>query len=131
MNYYVIFLKIKKSEITFDMNIYSQFFSTLIHIIRNSLDHGIEEKELNTLLQYMDDSGRNFLNNEVIELQGPNTFGAASTLTGKAQQKVGNFLDYSTMFFREGERVSRLTGVITAFLEHRARRPNIDPLSRW
>jgi len=33
------------------------------------------------------------------------------------------------MFFREGERVSRLTGVITAFLEHRARRPNIDPLS--
>ena len=77
----------------------------------------------------MDDSGRNFINNEVIELQGPNTFGTASTLAGKAQEKVGSFLDYSTLFFREGERVSRLTGVITAFLEHRARRPNIDPLS--
>ena len=43
-------LKIKKSEINFDMNIYSQFFSTLIHIIRNSLDHGIEEKELREVL---------------------------------------------------------------------------------
>ena len=32
------------------MNIYSQFFSTLIHIIRNSLDHGIEEKELREVL---------------------------------------------------------------------------------
>ena len=90
---------------------------------------GIEETELNTLLKYLDESGRNFINNEVIELQGPTTFGSASTLTGKAQEKVGSFLDYSTMFFREGERVSRLTGVITAFLEHRARRPNIDPLS--
>ena len=43
-------LKIKKSEINFDMNVYSQFFSTLIHIIRNSLDHGIEEKELREVL---------------------------------------------------------------------------------
>ncbi len=90
---------------------------------------GMDETELNTLLRYMDESGRNFINNEVIELQGPTTFGSASSLTGKAQEKVGSFLDYSTMFFREGERVSRLTGVITAFLEHRARRPNIDPLS--
>jgi len=90
---------------------------------------GMDEAEINTLLQYIDESGRNFINNEVIELQGPNTFGAATTLSAKAQQKVGNFLDTSTLFFREGERVSRLTGVITAFLEHRARRPNIDPLS--
>ena len=103
--------------------------SRRLAVQRLSKFSGIEEKELNTLLQYMDESGRNFINNEVIELQGPNTFGTASTLTGKAQEKVGSFLDYSTMFFREGERVSRLTGVITAFLEHRARRPNVDPLS--
>ena len=43
-------LKISKSEIDFDMNIYSPLFSTLIHIIRNSLDHGIEEKELREVL---------------------------------------------------------------------------------
>ncbi len=103
--------------------------SRRLAVQRLSKFSGIEEAELGTLLKYMDDSGRNFINNEVIELQGPNTFGTASTLAGKAQEKVGSFLDYSTLFFREGERVSRLTGVITAFLEHRARRPNIDPLS--
>jgi hypothetical protein len=90
---------------------------------------GLTEDELNTLVRYIDESGRNIIDNQVIELQAPQKFGAASTLTGKAQQSVGKFLDTSTIFFREGERFSRMTGIITAFLEHRAKRPDIDPLS--
>ena len=90
---------------------------------------GLTEDELNTLVRYIDESGRNIIDNQVIELQAPQKFGAASTLTGKAQASVGKFLDTSTVFFREGERFSRMTGIITAFLEHRAKRPDIDPLS--
>jgi len=37
-------IKIYPTDRTFNMKIYSHFFSTLIHILRNSLDHGIEEK---------------------------------------------------------------------------------------
>lgn len=90
---------------------------------------GLSEDELNTLVRYIDESGRNIIDNQVIELQAPQKFGAASTLTGKAQASVGRLLDKSTIFFREGERFSRMTGIITAFLEHRAKRPDIDPLS--
>jgi len=89
----------------------------------------IDVEELNKLVKYIDESGRNIIDNQVIELQAPQKFGAASTLAGKSQEAVGKFLDTSTLFFREGERVSRLVGVMTAFLEHRAKRPNIDPLS--
>ena len=42
--------KIKPSSIKFDMNIYSSFFSTLIHVLRNALDHGIEEKNVRSTL---------------------------------------------------------------------------------
>ena len=89
----------------------------------------IEVEELNKLVRYIDESGRNIIDNQVIELQAPQKFGASSTLAGKSQEAIGKFLDTSTLFFREGERVSRLVGLMTAFLEHRAKRPNIDPLS--
>ena len=96
---------------------------------------GIEVDELNQLVKYIDESGRNIIDNQVIELQAPQKFGVSSNLVGKGQQAVGSFLDKSTIFFKEGERVTRMTGIITAFLEHRAKRPNIDPLSpdakRW
>ena len=96
---------------------------------------GIELDELNQLVKYIDESGRNIVDNQVIELQAPQKFGVSSNLIGKGQQAVGSFLDKSTIFFKEGERVSRMTGIVTAFLEHRAKRPNIDPLSpdakRW
>lgn len=91
--------------------------------------------ELNDLVRYIDESGRNIIDNQVIELQGPQKFGASSTLLGKSQEGVGKFLDFSTLFFKEGERSSRLTGIITAFLEHQAKRPDISPFSpegkRW
>ena len=96
---------------------------------------GINLDELKTLATYIDESGRGLVDNQVIELQAPQKFGAASTLSGKAKESVGKFLDTSTFFFKEGERASRMTGIITAFLEHRAKRPDINPLSpegkRW
>lgn len=96
---------------------------------------GLELDEITQLVKYIDESGRNIVDNQVIELQAPQKFGASSNLVGKGQQAVGSFLDKSTIFFKEGERVSRMTGIITAFLEHRTKRPNIDPLSadgkRW
>ena len=90
---------------------------------------GLDEDELKLLMQYIDDSGRNIIDTNVIELQAANNFGVASTLSQKAKKNVGTLLDKSTVFFREGERYSRMTGMVTAFLEHRAKRPNINPLS--
>ena len=98
-------------------------------IQRLSKFSGIEVDELKQLVRYIDESGRNIIDNQVIELQAPQKFGASSTLVGKGQEAVGKFLDTSTLFFKEGERVSRLVGIMTAFLEHRAKRPNINPLS--
>ena len=89
----------------------------------------IPEEDLRKLLQYIDESGRNIIDTQVIELQAPQKFGAASTLTGKATETAGNLLDKSTLLFKEGDRVTRLVGMTTAFLEHRAKRPDIDPLS--
>ena len=100
-----------------------------IGISRLAKSTGIAEEELQKLVQYIDESGRNIIDTQIIELQAPQKFGAASNLTGKAQEAVGSFLDKSTLFFKEGERVTRMTGLITAYLEHRAKRPNIDPLS--
>ena len=89
----------------------------------------MDTAEIEQLVKYIDESGRNIVDTQVIELQVPQKFGAASTLTGKAGEKVSSFLDMSTLFFKEGERASRMTGLVTAFLEHRTKRPNIDPLS--
>ena len=89
----------------------------------------IPEKDLQKLIQYIDESGRNIIDTQIIELQAPQKFGAASTLTGKATEAAGTLLDKSTIFFKEGDRVTRIAGMVTAFLEHRAKRPDIDPLS--
>ena len=95
----------------------------------------ISEEDLTLLVRYIDESGRNIVDNQVIELQAPQKFGDSSTLIGKARQGVGTFLDTSTIFFKEGDRVTRMAGISTAFLEHRAKFPNINPLSpegkRW
>ncbi len=96
---------------------------------------GVDIEEIEGILKYIDDSGRGIVDMEVIELQTPQKFSSASSLSGKAREKVGQFLDTSTLFFKEGERVTRMTGIATAYLEHKAKRPNIDPTSpegmRW
>lgn len=89
----------------------------------------ISEEDLTALIKYIDESGRNIVDTQIIELQAPQKFGAASTLAEKSKNAVGTFLDKSTIFFKEGERATRMSAITTAFLEHRAKRPNIDPLS--
>ena len=89
----------------------------------------IEEDELTSLIRYIDESGRNIIDTQILELQQAQKFGASSTLAGKAVDNANKFLDKSTVFFKEGERATRMSAITTAFLEHRAKRPLIDPLS--
>ena len=89
----------------------------------------IDEDELISLVKYIDESGRNIIDTNILELQSPQKFGVATTLPSKAVENVNKFLDWSTLFFKEGERFSRMTGIVTAFLEHRVKRPLIDPNS--
>jgi len=89
----------------------------------------IAEDELTDLVRYIDESGRNIVDTQIIELQAPQKFGVRSTLAGKAASNVNSFLDKSTLFFKEGERATRMSAIATAFLEHRAKRPDIDPFS--
>ena len=89
----------------------------------------IAEDELTDLVRYIDESGRNIVDTQIIELQAPQKFGVRSTLAGKGAANVGSFLDKSTLFFKEGERATRMSAIATAFLEHRAKRPDIDPFS--
>ena len=103
--------------------------SRLLAIKRIAKISPIPEEDLLNLVKYIDESGRNIIDTQIIELQAPQKFGVASNLSGKALENVNSLLDKSTIFFKEGERVSRMTGLITAFLEHRAKRPNIDALS--
>ena len=103
--------------------------SRLLAIKRLSKISLIPEEDLLNLVKYIDESGRNIIDTQIIELQAPQKYGIASNLSGKALESVNSLLDKSTIFFKEGERVSRMTGLITAFLEHRAKRPNIDALS--
>ena len=103
--------------------------SRLLAIKRLAKISPIPEDDLLNLIKYIDESGRNSIDTQIIELQAPQKFGVASNLSGKALENVNSLMDRFTIFFKEGERVSRLTGLVTAFLEHRAKRPSINPLS--
>jgi hypothetical protein len=89
----------------------------------------ISEEDLTGLIKYIDESGRNIIDTNILELQSPQKFGVATTIVGKGKENLNKFLDYSTLFFKEGERFTRLAGITTAFLEHRVKRPLIDPNS--
>tara|TARA_R110000744_G_scaffold375867_2_gene489682 strand:- start:24 stop:4493 length:4470 start_codon:yes stop_codon:yes gene_type:complete len=89
----------------------------------------IAEDELTDLIRYIDESGRNIVDTQILELQAPQKFGVRSTMLGKAAAGAETFLDKSTMFFKEGERATRMSALTTAFLEHRVKRPQVDPFS--
>ena len=89
----------------------------------------IDEDELTSLIRYIDESGRNKIDTNILEVQSPQKFGVASNLTAKAVDNANKFLDKTTIFFKEGERATRMSAITTAFLEHRVKRPLIDALS--
>lgn len=91
---------------------------------------GVDADEIKGLVEYIQQSGRAIIDMEVAELQGPQRNGVASTMTERAKNIAKDALDTSALFFKEGERLSRMTGIITAYLEHRAKRPGINPLSK-
>ena len=104
--------------------------------IRRLVKAGLaDENELTNIVKYIRESGRNVIDNQIVELQMPNKFGAASSLAGKARERAGQFLDFSTMFFAAGEKATRTTSMITAVLEHSAKRAGESAFSpeglRW
>ena len=96
---------------------------------------GFDQKELEGIVRYIRESGRDVIDHSIIELQMPNKMGRASSLSNSAMERVRGTLDKSTFFFKEGERVTRTISMITAVLEHQAKRPNEDLFSpsamRW
>ncbi len=85
----------------------------------------IDKDDLDELLDYIETSGRANIDNQVAELQTPDKFGVATNLVPKAAQTASSLLDKSTIFFKGGELFSRMTAITTAFLEHKATKPNI------
>lgn len=93
------------------------------------------EEELTNIVRYVKESGRSNIDNQVVELQGSETYGRASNLLGQAAQTARKILDVSTLPFRAGESVTRTMSMITAVLEHSSRRAGEDAFSpsglRW
>ena len=93
------------------------------------------EEELTNLVRYVKESGRANIDNQIVELQGAETYGSASNLLGRAAQSSRKVLDVSTIPFRAGESITRTTSMITAVLEHGSKRVGEDAFSptglRW
>ena len=93
------------------------------------------EEELTNIVRYIKESGRANIDNQIVELQGAETYGIASSLLGRAAQSSRKVLDVSTLPFRAGESITRTTSMITAVLEHSSKRVGEDAFSpsglRW
>ena len=93
------------------------------------------EEELTNIVRYVKESGRANVDNQIVELQGAETYGRASSLLGKAAQSSRKVLDASTLPFRAGESITRIMGMTTAVLEHSSKRVGEDAFSpsglRW
>ena len=91
--------------------------------------------------KYLRTSGRDLVENDAIEKGTGAGFGVSwwegSRLLPESVQKAGGVaargtkkaLDVGLFFFNEGERLSRHTGIMTAFIEQRRLFPNVKPLS--
>lgn len=92
-------------------------------------------KELDGLIRYMKESGRDIVDTQIVELQAPQRTRFNTSLTSKAYGSLTKALDASTILFKGGEKVSRRMGMITAYLDFVKKFPKADPLSpqgqRW
>jgi hypothetical protein len=91
--------------------------------------------------KYLRTSGRDLVENDAIEKGTGAGFGVSwwegSSLLPESVQKVGGVAargikktaDVGLIPFNEGERLSRHTGIMTAFIEHRRMFPNVSALS--
>ena len=86
-------------------------------------------KELDGLIRYMKESGRDIVDTTILELQAPQRTRLNTSLTSKAYGMLTKALDASTILFKGGEKVSRRMGMITAYLDYVKKFPKSDPLS--
>ncbi len=101
---------------------------------------GVSEKDANELFEYLMVSGRYDVGNDAMEkATGPGWsfrgWGGSSHIPSEMRKglyvasSVGKkVLKAGTTPFTEGERLSRLTAITTAFLEHKKRFPNVSAM---
>jgi hypothetical protein len=103
----------------------------------------ITEEDGYELMRYIQITGRDMINESALEngtatqhgLSGwkgesalPSSFrGAKQAVT----QGIAKGLDAATIAFKEGDRIARLTGINTAFLEFKAANPGVSALSEY
>jgi len=78
---------------------------------RMSKFFNFQEQEIRDMLQFIRDTGRMEVSSELLELGGNQR-----VITHSA---VGKLLDKSAFFFKEGERNSRITSILTAIQEYK------------
>ena len=102
---------------------------------------GVTEADLDEFWQYLRTSGRDLVEQDALEKgtgpgfgvshwQGRSMLPSAVNKGIDAAQSVGSrAMKLGTLPFNEGERLSRHTGILTAFLEFKSRNPGISALS--
>lgn len=86
---------------------------------------GLSIEDATELATYVKTSGRNIIDGDAIEQGTGIGYGMDSNLTYYPKKA----LDAGLVFFHQGERLSRLTGINTAFLEYKAKFPGKSALS--
>jgi len=102
---------------------------------------GKEETEIKELVDYIKTSGRDMVDGDAIEKgtgvgYGVSGWGGESFLPDKAQKAVfsttkglSKFYEAGLTPFKAGERMSRISGINTAFFEFKAKFPNVSAMS--
>ena len=99
--------------------------TTKLAIKRFAEGSGLTEEAVTELATYIKTSGRSIVDGDMMELGTPIGYGVKS-YTGEMVKKMG---DAGLYFFRQGERLSRLTAINTAFLEFKELHPTLSALS--
>ena len=103
----------------------------------------MSDEDAYELVRFIQVSGRDIINESALEngtatqwgVSGwkgesalPSAFREARSVTTRA---VSSGLDAATVFFKEGDRIARLTAINTAFLEFKAANPSVSALSEY
>lgn len=102
---------------------------------------GMSEKDMSELVEYIQTSGRDIVDGDAIELGTGPSYGVSgwgensylpSGLSNTLQTATNGgqkLLDFGLKPFRAGERLARMTGITTAFLEYKKKFPKASALS--
>jgi len=89
----------------------------------------VARKDIEDVLKYMDESGRDVVNSSIIEVQGSTSNYLPTSKWGKIKAGVSSSMDKTSVFFNEGELLSRIAAIATAVLEHNGKNISRDVFS--